>query len=58
MNVNDKLEIILRRTVDVISEEDLTEKLKESDKTGKPLNVKAGFDPQGILNPARMYEGI
>lgn len=45
MKLKDQLEIILRRTVDVISEDDLTEKLKESDKTGKPLNIKAGFDP-------------
>lgn len=45
MNLNDQLEIILRRTVDVISKDELTEKLKESEKTGKPLKVKAGFDP-------------
>lgn len=45
MNLNDQLEIILRRTVDVISKDELTEKLKESEKIGKPLKVKAGFDP-------------
>ncbi len=45
MKFKEQLEIILRRTVDVISEDDLTAKLKESEKTGKPLNIKAGFDP-------------
>src|SRR5262249_3665795 len=32
-------------TVEIIREEDLLEKLKRAQKTGKPLRVKAGFDP-------------
>ena len=39
------MEIIRRGAVDVIREEELIEKLKRAQKTGKPLRVKAGFDP-------------
>jgi len=30
---------------EIIREEELVEKLKRAQKTGKPLRVKAGFDP-------------
>src|SRR5262249_33040978 len=43
--VEEQLERIRRGAVDVIREEDLLEKLKRAQKTGKPLRVKAGFDP-------------
>ncbi|MDO8462293.1 MAG: tyrosine--tRNA ligase [Deltaproteobacteria bacterium] len=41
MNPADQLKILKRGAVEVISEEELLEKLKR----GKPLKVKAGFDP-------------
>jgi len=43
--VEQQLEHIRRGTVDVIREDELAEKLKLAQKTGKPLRVKAGFDP-------------
>src|SRR2546421_12838273 len=36
---------IRRGSVEIIREEELVEKLKRAEKTGKPLRVKAGFDP-------------
>lgn len=44
-DINKQLEIIKRGAVEIISEEELREKLRKSLKTGKPLVVKAGFDP-------------
>ena len=41
MNIHDQLAIIKRGTVEIISEEELGEKLKKK----IPLRVKAGFDP-------------
>src|SRR5215468_1088708 len=41
----EQLERIRRGAVDIIREEELLEKLKRAQKTGKPLRVKAGFDP-------------
>src|SRR5215831_16703705 len=43
--VEQQLDRIRRGAVDIIREEDLLEKLRRSQKTGKPLRVKAGFDP-------------
>jgi tyrosyl-tRNA synthetase len=40
-----QIEIIKRGTAEIISEEELMEKLKKSVETGKPLRIKAGFDP-------------
>src|SRR5207249_8850451 len=40
-----QLERIRRGAVEIIREEELAEKLKRAQKTGKPLRVKAGFDP-------------
>ncbi|MGC2425040.1 MAG: tyrosine--tRNA ligase, partial [Nitrospirota bacterium] len=40
-----QMEIILRGAAEVISEEELKKKLQRSIETGKPLRVKAGFDP-------------
>ena len=40
-----QLEYIRRGAVEIIREEELAEKLKRAQKTGKPLRVKAGFDP-------------
>ncbi len=43
--VEEQLELILRGTVDCPALEDLTKKLTKSRATGKPLTIKAGFDP-------------
>src|SRR3989449_8062552 len=43
--IQEQLERIRRGAVEIIREEELVEKLKRSQKTGKPLRVKAGFDP-------------
>jgi len=43
--VDEQLETIRRGAVEVISEEELAKKLAKSRETGKPLRVKAGFDP-------------
>ena len=40
-----QLEIIKRGTVEVIPEEELVQKLKNSVETGKPLVIKLGLDP-------------
>jgi tyrosyl-tRNA synthetase len=45
MTVAEQLEIIRRGSVEILLEKELTEKLEKSAKTGKPLKVKAGFDP-------------
>ena len=43
--IEQQLDRIRRGSVDIIREEELVEKLKLAQKTGKPLRVKAGFDP-------------
>src|SRR5262245_4554122 len=43
--IQEQLEHIRRGAVEISREEELAEKLKRSQKTGKPLRVKAGFDP-------------
>lgn len=43
--IEQQVALIERGTVDVINKDDLIAKLKKSEKTGKPLRVKAGFDP-------------
>jgi len=43
--VDEQLEHIRRGAVEIIREEELAEKLKRAQKTGRPLRVKAGFDP-------------
>src|SRR5687767_15949350 len=43
--VPEQLEYIRKGAVEIIREEELVEKLKRAQKTGKPLRVKAGFDP-------------
>ncbi|MCB1318718.1 MAG: tyrosine--tRNA ligase, partial [Leptospiraceae bacterium] len=41
----DALALIKRGAVDVLPEEELISKLERSRQTGKPLVIKAGFDP-------------
>jgi len=43
--VEEQLEYIRKGAVEIIREEELVAKLKKAQKTGKPLRVKAGFDP-------------
>jgi tyrosyl-tRNA synthetase len=45
MNIDEQIALLKKGTVDCISEADLRRKLEQSAKTGKPLRVKAGFDP-------------
>ncbi len=40
-----QMEIIKRGAAEIIEEKELKEKIVESLKTGKPLKIKAGFDP-------------
>ncbi len=44
-SVSEALEVIRRGAVEVISEEELSQKLERSLKGGRPLRVKCGFDP-------------
>jgi tyrosyl-tRNA synthetase len=45
LSVDEQLKLLTRGAVDVISREELAEKLRKSRATGVPLKVKAGFDP-------------
>jgi tyrosyl-tRNA synthetase len=45
MTLNEQLALLGKGTVDVIRQEDLAAKLEASAKSGKPLRIKAGFDP-------------
>ncbi|MGM0576811.1 MAG: tyrosine--tRNA ligase [Myxococcota bacterium] len=44
-SVDEQLELLLRGTVDVHVEDELRDKLEHSRETGRPLRIKAGFDP-------------
>lgn len=41
----EQLKLILRGSVDLVSEDELLKKLEKSKRDSKPLRVKAGFDP-------------
>lgn len=43
--VEDQMDVIRRGTVEIVPEEELIEKLKESRKTNTPLKIKLGCDP-------------
>ncbi|MCK5833325.1 tyrosine--tRNA ligase [bacterium] len=45
MNAKEQLKILLKRTVEVIPEEEFHKKLDRSIKTEKPLKIKLGCDP-------------
>lgn len=45
MEIDEQMQILKRGVSDLISEEDLREKLKKSAVSGKPLRVKLGLDP-------------
>ncbi len=43
--IDEQLDYIRKGAVEIIREQDLRERLEQSYKTGKPMRVKAGFDP-------------
>ena len=43
--VDEQLEILSRGSMDLVDEEQLKDKLHRARKSGKPLTIKAGFDP-------------
>lgn len=45
MDINEKMKIIRKGTAEIISEPELVEKLKKSEKEGRPLIIKLGLDP-------------
>ncbi len=45
MNIDEQLAYLRKGMAEIIREEDLRERLVEAEKTGRPLRVKAGFDP-------------
>ena len=45
ISIDKQIELIERGAVNVISRPDLVKKLEKSQATGKPLRIKAGFDP-------------
>jgi len=45
MSIAKDLALIKRGAVEILIESELEERLKQSKKTGKPLRIKAGFDP-------------
>ncbi|TDJ50858.1 MAG: tyrosine--tRNA ligase, partial [Nitrospina sp.] len=45
MSVQEQFQIIQRGVTEIIDEKDLKRRLEKSIKSGKPLRVKAGFDP-------------
>ncbi len=44
-SIDEQIELIQRGTVDVISKDELKKKLEDSERSGIPLKIKAGFDP-------------
>ncbi|MBI5118842.1 tyrosine--tRNA ligase [Candidatus Poribacteria bacterium] len=45
MSPEEQLKIIKRGAAEIITEEELLKKLRKSQETGRPLKIKAGFDP-------------
>jgi len=65
LSAKEQLAIIKRGAVEIIVEEDLLKKLEKSVASGKPLRVKAGFDPTApdihlghtvLLNKMRQFQ--
>ncbi|HSA78946.1 MAG TPA: tyrosine--tRNA ligase [Nitrospirota bacterium] len=66
-SAKEQLEIIKRGASEIIVEEDLLKKLEKSGSAGKPLRVKAGFDPTApdihlghtvLLNKMRQFQEL
>jgi tyrosyl-tRNA synthetase len=45
LSVDEQMDLLRKGAAEMIRESDLRERLEESRKTGRPLRVKAGFDP-------------
>ena len=45
MTLDEQIVYLKKGLAELIREEDLRERLTQSEKTGRPLRVKAGFDP-------------
>src|SRR5271168_2679781 len=45
LNVDEQMDLLQKGAAEIIRFSDLKERLEESRKTGRPLRVKAGFDP-------------
>jgi tyrosyl-tRNA synthetase len=45
MTIDEQLAYLRKGMAEIIREEDLKERLQQSAKTGRPLRIKAGFDP-------------
>jgi tyrosyl-tRNA synthetase len=67
LSAKEQLEIIKRGASEIIVEEDLLKKLEKSASTGRPLRVKAGFDPTApdihlghtvLLNKMRQFQDL
>jgi tyrosyl-tRNA synthetase len=67
LSAKEQLDIIKRGASEVIVEEDLLKKLEKSVSAGKPLSVKAGFDPTApdihlghtvLLNKMRQFQEL
>src|SRR4030095_9127958 len=49
--IPEQFDYIRKGAVEIIREEELVEKLKRAQKTGKPLRINAGFDPTAPYHP-------
>jgi tyrosyl-tRNA synthetase len=67
VSAKEQLEIIKRGAAEIIVEADLLKKLERSVSTGKPLRIKAGFDPTApdihlghtvLLNKMRQFQEL
>ncbi|MEK6697843.1 MAG: tyrosine--tRNA ligase [Nitrospirota bacterium] len=67
LSAKEQFEIIKRGAAEIIVEEDLRKKLEKSASTGKPLRIKAGFDPTApdihlghtvLLNKMRQFQEL
>ena len=45
LSIDEQMTYLGKGTVEIIRPEDLADRLRKSEKTGKPLKVKTGFDP-------------
>ena len=63
----EQLKEIRKGAVDIVSEAELLQKLKKSAETGKPLRIKAGFDPSRpdlhfghtvLINKLRLFQNL
>src|SRR5256886_17257486 len=45
LSVDEQMDLLEKGAAEIIRASDLRERLEESRKTGRPLRVKAGFDP-------------